>query len=102
LFDADGKILPLDQVRGKGQPILGEASGQIEDMVLSSLITLAPKKLMIHTGVNQETPPIAETVKKIFLDKVEVCSECPLCLIAAEWKEEENSSYSRAAKLTEL
>jgi len=103
LFDADGKFLPLEQIRGKAQPMFGEPGGPVEDTVLSSLITLAPKKLVLHTGAHETTPPIAETVKKIFLDKAEVCNNCPLCRVAVEWQEEEEQvSFSRAAKLTEL
>jgi len=101
LLDETGKVLPLDQVRGKG-PILGEQGEQVEDMVLSTLITLAPKRLIIHKGASADTPPIAETVKKIFQSKAEVCGDCALCQLAIEWDEEENTSYTRSAKLTEL
>ncbi|MBF8984189.1 putative sporulation protein YtxC [Lutibacter sp. B2] len=50
-----------------------------EDLLISSLITLAPKKINIHFAVNTCEKEIIETIKRVFVGRVELCSGCKLC-----------------------
>jgi putative sporulation protein YtxC len=50
-----------------------------EDALISTLITIAPKKIFFHSINNMRDNEILETVKKVFNDKVEICYGCELC-----------------------
>ena len=50
-----------------------------EDMLISILITLAPKRIIWHSTENSENYNIAKTIKAIFKDRFSVCCGCELC-----------------------
>ncbi|QXM06361.1 putative sporulation protein YtxC [Crassaminicella indica] len=50
-----------------------------DDLLISSLITLAPKKVGIHFSANGPRKEIVETIQKVFSDRVYICSGCNLC-----------------------
>lgn len=59
------------------------AGGEInyDDLLVSSLITLAPKKIVIHSINQFRNKELLETIKNVFLNKVIVCSGCEICII---------------------
>lgn len=50
---------------------------EMEDMIVSTLISLAPNRIMIHT-LHPEAQ-IISTIRRIFGDRAEVCLHCPPC-----------------------
>jgi len=50
-----------------------------EDMLISNLITYCPEKIVIHCSENSFNQEIISTISKVFLQKVEFCSECKMC-----------------------
>ncbi|TCP53685.1 putative sporulation protein YtxC [Tumebacillus sp. BK434] len=74
LYNAEGKPIEPGDI----------ADPVVEDMLMSTLISLAPEKLHIHAG-GESLPPLAETVTKIFADKTVVCRGCPLCHTVHQW-----------------
>ncbi len=50
-----------------------------EDMLVSILITLAPKRIIWHSSVKHENHNIAKTIQGIFKDRFSVCCGCELC-----------------------
>lgn len=50
-----------------------------EDMLVSSLITIAPRNIMIHNGQAPREGDVADTIKSVFADRVVVCDGCKLC-----------------------
>jgi putative sporulation protein YtxC len=48
-----------------------------EDIIIGTLILLAPKKVHLHT--DQENHQIIYTIKRIFEQKISICSDCPKC-----------------------
>lgn len=50
-----------------------------DDLLVSSLITLAPQKVYMHFSDDSNNKKILETIKSIFINKVSVCSGCKLC-----------------------
>ncbi|AIS52758.1 sporulation protein YtxC [Thermoanaerobacter kivui] len=50
-----------------------------EDMLMSTIITIAPKKIFFHSINNIKNKEIIETIKKVFYDRVEICYGCELC-----------------------
>lgn len=50
-----------------------------EDMIMSGLITAAPKKIVIHCRENSINNEILETILKVFGERVRFCDSCKLC-----------------------
>lgn len=51
----------------------------IDDMLISGLITNAPARIVIHSPENCTNKEMLDTIKNVFLDKVVFCSSCKLC-----------------------
>lgn len=63
--------------------MLGEMMGgevNHDDLLVSSLITAAPKEIIIHNISNIKNKEIVETIKNVFGERVRICSGCELCL----------------------
>ncbi|TCZ73031.1 putative sporulation protein YtxC [Paenibacillus albiflavus] len=54
-----------------------EKDMNFEDMIVSTLITVSPANIYIHT--KEPELPIIKTIMQIFEDRTEVCSHCPVC-----------------------
>ncbi|REK74542.1 putative sporulation protein YtxC [Paenibacillus paeoniae] len=54
-----------------------ETEMNIEDMVISSLISVSPKQIMIHT--RHPEMQVIRTIETIFDSRVKVCVKCPSC-----------------------
>lgn len=54
-----------------------ETEMNIEDMVISSLISVSPKQIMIHT--RHPDMQVVRTIETIFDSRVKVCVKCPSC-----------------------
>ncbi|KUK10690.1 MAG: Sporulation protein YtxC [Clostridia bacterium 41_269] len=50
-----------------------------EDLLISALITIAPEEIKMHLP-DYVSFSFIETVKKIFNNRVEICSGCPNCM----------------------
>lgn len=58
---------------------VNEGEINYDDLLVSSLITLAPENVVIH-GINyMQNKELLETIKSVFSGKVIICSECELC-----------------------
>lgn len=49
------------------------------DMLISALITNAPKRINIHGIENDKINELIETIKSIFLDRIFICPGCARC-----------------------
>ncbi len=58
-----------------------EGEGEINqaDLLVSSLISLAPKKIIIHGNGHFKNKELLETIKNVFSGKVVLCSHCEIC-----------------------
>lgn len=56
----------------------GEVS--YDDLLISSLITNAPKRIIIHNSSEIKNKEIIETIKSVFTDRVKICPGCRLCI----------------------
>lgn len=85
----DNKYVLLDETRREItneciQEFVNEISeGEInfDDLLVSSLITLAPRKIVIHSTGQFRNKELLETIKNVFSGKVVICSGCDSCLI---------------------
>ena len=53
---------------------------EYDDVLISVLITIAPKKIIVHRAENIKNRDLFLTIKKVF-EKVEHCTGCDLCLV---------------------
>lgn len=51
----------------------------IHDMLLSALITYAPKKIVIHGVENTVSQETIDTIQNIFADRLTLCKGCDFC-----------------------
>ncbi|NSW89758.1 MAG: putative sporulation protein YtxC [Firmicutes bacterium] len=59
-----------------------------DDLLVSSLITLAPKKVTIHNIENFKNKELLETIKSIFHGNITICKGCGLCKLDTAIKKE--------------
>lgn len=76
ILDEQGNIIDSEYLEGYLAEMFGEEI-DYEDLLVSALINVAPLKIILHFREEEAV----ETVKKIFGDRVEVCSGCRLCKI---------------------
>jgi putative sporulation protein YtxC len=50
-----------------------------DDLLVSSLITLAPKSIIIHNWERFKNQKLLDTIKNVFAGKVVLCSGCSIC-----------------------
>lgn len=50
-----------------------------DDLLVSSLITLAPHSVVIHGINNMKNKELLDTIKNVFIGKVISCDDCSLC-----------------------
>ena len=79
LYDAVNCLINNEYIEELASEMIEKDIGH-EDLLISSLITLAPKKINIHFAVNTCKKEIIETIKRVFVGSVELCSGCKLCL----------------------
>jgi len=52
-----------------------------DDLLISSLITIAPTRIVFHNGAVSEGSEILDTIKKVFHNKIAYCHGCELCYV---------------------
>ncbi|NJD02437.1 MAG: putative sporulation protein YtxC [Ruminiclostridium sp.] len=59
------------------------AEGEInyDDLLVSSLITFAPRRIIIHCTGQFRNKELMETIKNVFLGRVLICQGCEICLV---------------------
>lgn len=60
---------------------LSEADISHDDLLVSSLITLAPKNIVVHNWERFKNKKLLDTIKNVFSGKVVLCSGCEICSI---------------------
>ncbi|TYQ17027.1 UNVERIFIED_CONTAM: putative sporulation protein YtxC [Acetivibrio alkalicellulosi] len=53
-----------------------------DDLLVSSLITMAPRKIMIHGASSFRNKELLETIKNVFWGKAIICAGCELCSVS--------------------
>lgn len=86
IIDSNGKYLIRDKDGNDMlREFLNELSGEkitdnnLEDLIISGLITNAPKSIYIHGVENCTNKEIIDTINNVFTDRVNICKECDLC-----------------------
>lgn len=74
ILSRSGEVIENEYLEGC-IPRLGETPLDQEDRLISALITLAPRRIVLHLGQRN----VVETVRTIFEHRAEVCPGCPRC-----------------------
>lgn len=86
IIDPNGKYFIRDKDGNDMlREFLNELSGEkitennLEDLIISGLITNAPKSINIHGVQNCINKEIIDTINNVFADRVHICEKCELC-----------------------
>ena len=85
----EDKYILLDEKKGEItneciQEFVNEIQdGEInyDDLLVSTLITFAPRKIVIHCTGQIKNKELLETIKNVFSGKVFICNGCETCTI---------------------
>lgn len=78
VLDEQGELLRSDVLEAA---IVGEegAPEEYEDVLISALLSIAPRHLIVHAGTFVQVPELLDTLQRIWLRRLETCTDCELC-----------------------
>ncbi|NBI05441.1 putative sporulation protein YtxC [Senegalia massiliensis] len=79
LYDNNMKIIDNNYLKQIADEMEYNEMGY-DDLLISSLITIAPKKVIVHLG-NRKEDDVIQIIKSLFDDNVLICEGCNLCRI---------------------
>ncbi|NLW24933.1 MAG: putative sporulation protein YtxC [Clostridia bacterium] len=79
LLDSEGKEIENEYLEGFCVELMSN-SVNYEDLLISALITLAPKQLVIHLKNEEEFKETIKTIQNVFGNKVNYCRGCTMCI----------------------
>lgn len=86
-FDKENKVIDDNYIRSLIDDLIDNNLNN-DDLLVSSLITIAPKKIIFHFACNVKNTEIIETIKNIFNERVYICNSCKICNVGKRIKEE--------------
>lgn len=87
LYDQEGRRIDNENFECLSEEIKEKDVSQ-DDLLIGSLITLAPANLVIHLSEQMKNKEIIETIRKVFFEKISVCYENNVCVPAENLKQE--------------
>ena len=66
---------------------ISEGEINYDDLLVSSLITFAPRRIVIHCTGQFRNKELLETIKNVFTGRVVICQGCDLCMVNASKSE---------------
>ena len=79
IIDESGKDLYEDFLKEIGECTIGNNTN-MEDVIVSGLITNAPQNIIIHRREICENPEFLETIEQVFESRVIYCEGCKSCV----------------------
>ena len=58
---------------------MAESDMNYNDLLISSLITIAPREIILHVDETWDNRDIIQIINNVFVDKVRICSQCEFC-----------------------
>jgi putative sporulation protein YtxC len=91
----DGRYILYDESRNRiSSEYFDELRAEIideninyDDLLISTLITISPKKITIHDIDSFKNRELVQTIMNVFTERITICSKCELCSTQAESKE---------------
>ncbi|MDI6871976.1 MAG: putative sporulation protein YtxC [Bacillota bacterium] len=75
LLDREDRVVENDYLEGPVVKMVQEEINQ-DDLLLSALITLAPRRIVLHLDSSSR---VAETIRSVFGERAEMCPGCRRC-----------------------
>ncbi|WP_054955919.1 putative sporulation protein YtxC [Paenibacillus dakarensis] len=89
----DGNLKPIEKARNDGLVMERlDQEMEMEDMVVSTLISVSPARMIIHT--REPHLPVIGTLAHIFDNRAEICCSCPECSSILENAANDNLTFS--------
>lgn len=85
LFDKNNKLIESEFFTEIMNELVEEGISR-DDLLISSLITIAPKKLIIHADDDCKNKDIIKILQSVFPEKVSFCQGCDLCTLQLPMK----------------
>ncbi len=79
LFDDKMQPIKSDYLEGFIVDLV-DSEINYEDLLVSALITIAPKNIILHYKNGYNRPAMMETIKNVFTGRVSECEGCELCV----------------------
>jgi putative sporulation protein YtxC len=91
----DGRYIMYDESRNRvSSEYFDELRSEIldetinyDDLLISTLITISPKKIIIHDRESFKNKELLQTIMNVFAERITICSKCDLCSSQTESKE---------------
>lgn len=80
LYDENMRIINNEYLKEIADEMENNEMGY-DDILISSLITIAPKKVIMHLGERKENE-VVKIIKSIFKNNVTLCESCNLCNVS--------------------
>ncbi|AKL94499.1 sporulation protein YtxC [Clostridium aceticum] len=87
LYDQYGNIVNNDYLKMVATEMV-DKDINYEDLLISSLITIAPNQIFIHKISNLSNVEIIKTISRVFVNKVKVCDSCDWCKVKVKVEKE--------------
>lgn len=87
LYDQYGKLVDNDYLKMIAAEMV-DKDINYEDLLISSLITIAPNKIFIHHISKFDNVEVIQTISRVFVDKVNICDSCEWCKVKANVEKE--------------
>lgn len=87
IYDAHGKIINNQYLENTLMQSHNENdidNLNYEDLLISALITIAPRNIMVHSTNRLRDQDVLETIKCVFESRVVVCNGCEMCTNAGK------------------
>nr|WP_243427967.1 putative sporulation protein YtxC [Alkaliphilus hydrothermalis] len=81
LYDGENNLINNDYLKEIATEISDNTHLSYEDILMSSLITMAPRKIVLHQIANIRKPEIIRTITRVFAAKVSICNDCQWCTV---------------------
>jgi len=66
---------------------IGDSDISYDDLLISTLITIAPNKIIIHNTESFKNRELFKTINNVFYDRMELCKGCDICSMIKNSKE---------------
>ena len=87
IYDQHNKLLDNDHIKNIAVEFLEDGINQ-EDLLISTLITIAPKRIIIHRSSILKDTNAIKILQNIFPEKIYYCNGCKRCNIKANANKE--------------
>ena len=75
LLDGDWNVISDELLEDLAEEV-GENNINFDDLLISSLITLAPNKIILHVEITSSNREILDTIRKVFNQRMNICCGC--------------------------